>query len=99
MAHQVENSAFELTEIPAHILASMSLLSTEQRQQVFDFVEFLVQKKKHSEAHYSDQWQSEQPKRRVLGQHKGMGWMSDDFDQPLPDAFWLGEETEDISPT
>jgi hypothetical protein len=28
---------------------------------------------------------------RVLGLHQGMGWMSEDFNEPLPDAFWLGE--------
>jgi hypothetical protein len=26
---------------------------------------------------------------RVLGLHEGRIWMSDDFDDPLPDAFWL----------
>jgi uncharacterized protein (DUF433 family) len=32
-------------------------------------------------------------KPRVLGLHKGSDyWMSDDFNDPLPDAFWLGEE-------
>ena len=29
---------------------------------------------------------------RVLGLHLGAAEMSDDFDDPLPDAFWLGEE-------
>ncbi len=29
---------------------------------------------------------------RVLGLHRGQIWMSDDFDAPLPDEFWLGEE-------
>ena len=30
---------------------------------------------------------------RVLGLNQGaVMWMSDDFDAPLPDAFWLGEE-------
>ena len=28
---------------------------------------------------------------RVLGLHNGQGWMSDDFNDPLPDSFWLGE--------
>jgi len=22
--------------------------------------------------------------------HSGMAWISDDFDEPLPDEFWLG---------
>lgn len=30
------------------------------------------------------------PKPRVAGLHKGVISMSDDFDAPLPDDFWLG---------
>lgn len=30
-------------------------------------------------------------KPRVLGLNAGQIWMSDDFDDPLPDEFWLGE--------
>ena len=29
-------------------------------------------------------------KPRVAGLHKSAIWMSDDFDAPLPDSFWLG---------
>ncbi|OQW89621.1 MAG: hypothetical protein BWK78_07630 [Thiotrichaceae bacterium IS1] len=29
---------------------------------------------------------------RVLGLHEGEGWISDDFNAPLPDHFWLREE-------
>lgn len=29
--------------------------------------------------------------KRVAGLHAGMVWISDDFDEPLPDAFWLGD--------
>jgi hypothetical protein len=34
------------------------------------------------------------PAKRVLGLHAHLGpaWTSDDFDAPLPDDFWLGEE-------
>jgi len=34
------------------------------------------------------------PAKRVLGLHAhlGLAWTSDDFDDPLPDEFWLGEE-------
>jgi len=27
---------------------------------------------------------------RVLGLHSGSVWMSDDFDEPLPEEFWTG---------
>jgi antitoxin (DNA-binding transcriptional repressor) of toxin-antitoxin stability system len=29
---------------------------------------------------------------RIPGLHRGTTWVSDDFDDPLPDEFWLGEE-------
>lgn len=29
---------------------------------------------------------------RVLGLHRGKVWMADDFNAPLPDEFWLGED-------
>lgn len=39
--------------------------------------------------------QSNAPRERVpgLNAHLGRGWMSDDFDEALPDSFWLGGET------
>jgi hypothetical protein len=29
---------------------------------------------------------------RILGLHPGAIWTSDDFDDPLPDEFWLGKD-------
>jgi prevent-host-death family protein len=29
-------------------------------------------------------------KTRVPGLHRGMIWTSDDFDEPLPESFWVG---------
>jgi hypothetical protein len=29
---------------------------------------------------------------RVADLHKGQIWMSEDFNDPLPDEFWLGED-------
>lgn len=36
---------------------------------------------------------SHEPKPRVIGLHAHLGkaWMSDDFNDELPDEFWLGE--------
>jgi antitoxin (DNA-binding transcriptional repressor) of toxin-antitoxin stability system len=31
-------------------------------------------------------------RKRVLGLHEGQGWMSDDFNDPLTDEFWLGND-------
>ncbi|MCX7045472.1 MAG: toxin-antitoxin (TA) system antitoxin [Candidatus Sumerlaeota bacterium] len=32
------------------------------------------------------------PGKRIAGLGKGEGWISDDFDEPLPDEFWLGND-------
>jgi prevent-host-death family protein len=29
-------------------------------------------------------------KKRVFGMHRGEVWISEDFDEPLPDEFWMG---------
>lgn len=31
-------------------------------------------------------------RKRVAGLHRGAVWTSEDFDEPLPDEFWLGDE-------
>jgi hypothetical protein len=33
----------------------------------------------------------QQPYKRIAGLGKGTMMIADDFDEPLPDAFWLGE--------
>jgi hypothetical protein len=30
---------------------------------------------------------------RIPGLHAGQYWIAEDFDAPLPDSFWLGEES------
>ncbi|MDP6037016.1 MAG: toxin-antitoxin (TA) system antitoxin [Candidatus Latescibacteria bacterium] len=29
---------------------------------------------------------------RIAGLHEGASWTSEDFDAPLPDAFWTGDQ-------
>lgn len=31
-------------------------------------------------------------KKRIAGLNRGTIWTSEDFDEPLPDEFWLGQE-------
>lgn len=31
-------------------------------------------------------------KPRIAGLHAGLGWVSDDFDNPLPDEFWVSDD-------
>jgi antitoxin (DNA-binding transcriptional repressor) of toxin-antitoxin stability system len=35
---------------------------------------------------------SEKPQKRVFGQYQGKIHISQDFNEPLPDEFWLGEK-------
>lgn len=93
MTSQAENLFDRSTEIPEHVLTALRLLAPEQRQQAFAFIEFLYQTQQSAL-----QQPPTAPKKRILGQHQGMGWMSPDFNDPLPDEFWFGEEGAGSSP-
>ena len=42
---------------------------------------------------YDEKQQDEfKKKKRIFGQYKGRIHISEDFDAPLPDSFWLGED-------
>ncbi len=64
------------------LIVKLQSLPAEQQQQVIDFVEFLAQK------YISNVNSQSQRKKRIAGLHEGMGWMSEDFNDPLPDEFW-----------
>ncbi|MEC4812666.1 MAG: DUF2281 domain-containing protein [Scytonema sp. PMC 1069.18] len=73
---------FQAVDSTAKLISKLETLAPEQQQQVLDFVEFLAQK-------YTQPQQ--QPQKRVLGLNQGEIWMSDDFNDPLPYEFWLGQ--------
>ena len=67
-------------DISESIANAVKLLSSEQRQQVFNFVNFLSEQQK-----VSIEQNPQVPKqRRVFGQYQGRISMSEDFDEPLP---------------
>lgn len=35
--------------------------------------------------------------RRTFGEYRGKIWIADDFDDPLPDEFWLGDENDPLN--
>lgn len=72
----------QVVDTTSKLIAKLQTLAPEQQLQVLDFVEFLVQK-------YPQPQQLLQ--KRVLGLNQGEVCMSDDFNDPLPDEFWLGE--------
>jgi hypothetical protein len=81
--------------IPAAVLATLQALSPAQRQLVFDFVEFLAQKQNLAEPQPPQPGEAvKQPKKRKRIRNLDFGavtWISDDFDEPLPEEFWFGE--------
>ena len=63
--------------------ALIDQLPSELQREVYDFAAFLLEKR------------TQQPSRRkprVAGLHEGQTVVSDDFDDPLPDEFWLGKD-------
>ncbi len=73
-------------DVTEALIAKLQNLPPEQQQTLLDFAEFLVQK--HTQPQPVE---SQPPKKRVLGLNQGEIWMSEDFNEPLPDEFWMGE--------
>ena len=66
---------------PDLIATKLKTLPVEKQQQVLDFVEFLAQRS----------ILEQQNIQRVPDIHQGKIFMSEDFNEPLDDRFWLGE--------
>ncbi|MHC5740291.1 MAG: type II toxin-antitoxin system VapB family antitoxin [Nostoc sp.] len=71
---------FQVVDTTSKLIAKLQTLAPEQQQEVLNFVEFLSQK-------YNQPQQS--PQKRVLGLNQGKIWISDDFNEPLPDEFMV----------
>jgi Protein of unknown function (DUF2281) len=69
----------DITEV---LIAKLQSLAPEQQQTLLDFAEFLAQKHVQPQA----------VQQRVLGLNQGEIWMSEDFNDPLPDEFWMGDQ-------
>ena len=58
-------------------------LPADLQKEVYDFATFLLEKRGKPTL---------RQKPRVAGLHEGQTLISDDFDEPLPDEFWLGKD-------
>lgn len=76
----LEQSNVKQASIEQALLEQVRGLNPTQQQEVLDFATFLRQKT------------PQPPKERIPGLHRGAFFMNDDFDDPLPDEFWLGED-------
>lgn len=83
---------YQTIELLEDLLGKLQHLLPENQQLLLTFAEFLLQRQMRSiPENTSVEAAPPPPQHRVLGLHQGMGWMSEDFNEPLPDAFWLGE--------
>lgn len=68
--------------------AKMKSLSLAQQQTVVDFIDFLVTKQ-----FVVSRDEEELKQQRIPDLDRSKYRMSDDFNDPLPDEFWLGDES------
>lgn len=86
---QLGNEAKFMT-IKQIIQSRIDILPEQKQAEVLNFLNFLIASQTEADP---QQETNIQPKRqRVLGINKGQISMSDDFNAPLTDEFWLGEE-------
>lgn len=79
-------------ELLEELLGKLQHLLPENQQLLLTFAEFLLERQMRSIPENTSVKAAPPPgQQRVLGLHQGMGWMSEDFNEPLPDTFWLGE--------
>ena len=62
------------------MLFQYEILQPELQKQVVDFMNFLIK-----------QQQKQTIQKRTVGEYKNKIRISADFNEPLPDEFWLGE--------
>jgi hypothetical protein len=65
-------------KITESIINKLQEITLDKQKQILEYVEALTEEKEPSSSQ----------KKRVFGLHQGKIWMSDDFNQPLPDNFW-----------
>jgi hypothetical protein len=75
----------QLTVIEKEVLDNMHDLPLDKQQSILDFSLFI-------KSIAANPIQNTKPLKRQAGLGKGSTWMSEDFDEPLPDSFWLGEK-------
>ncbi|NJR69746.1 MAG: DUF2281 domain-containing protein [Synechococcales cyanobacterium CRU_2_2] len=86
----------QISPLTTEMQKKWSLLPPALQKQVLDFIDFLLNKYQHfhslslTSPLEVEPVAAQQP--RVLGLHAGMGSISPDFNDPLPDPFWLGDE-------
>ena len=74
------------------IQSKIDILPENKQAELLNFMNFLIESQSESNSQQNVSLQSPPKRQRVLGLNKGEISMSDDFNAPFPDEFWLGEE-------
>lgn len=69
-------------------IVTMLRLPEGLRKEAFEYVTYLREIDKKAAVRLG----AEDKTSRIAGLHAGEGWIGEDFDEPLPDDFWLGRE-------
>lgn len=84
--------SFQTVNLVEDLLCKLQKLMPENQQMLMAFADFLLERQAQSAQNpTSVEAEPSSPQQRILGLHQGMGWMSDDFNDPLPDEFWMGK--------
>ena len=73
------------------VLKAIDEMTPEQLRQLYAYLA-------ERQIEVTQQHSEYKPKKRVLGLGAGKPgfWVSEDFDEPLPDEFWLGDEDDPL---
>ncbi len=67
-------------EITEKIITKLQTIPLDKQKQILDYIDSIVE-----ESLLTLEKSQSSPKKRVLGLHQGKIWMSDDFNDPLPE--------------
>ncbi len=76
-------------DVPADIAEKMSRKAAQEGRDVASHLRHLAMQ---DASGFVEQPRAMTP--RTPGLNKGLYWIAEDFDAPLPDSFWLGEEAD-----
>ena len=83
------NSAMTVTyDLPPEVVSRLERKAAQEGQETTEYLRQLALREADAEG-------SEPPlEPRIPGLHAGQYWITDDFDAPLPEGFWLGTDAE-----
>lgn len=75
-------------DLKEKLFALFAELPAEMQAEIIDFAEFLREKERRK------YHKNETSNQRIAGLNQGEIWMSDDFNDELPDEFWFGNDSK-----